>query len=429
MHTKIQYQAGLTLGSNFSDFSLDTDLGRMERLGHKGLNTQLLTKFVWEEPPSIFHDDWANNMTSRVFLVKTDRPSGSHNDGLSKFHENKANHVTARVKTAPAHGDHAFKQTKNLPEISFKQIICPMLTRETNLPLAAIKYVLSKFQSALKSPKLGGNQPTDQPTNRPTNQPTDQPTNRQGKNNMSPTTIYKLLSPGSHVFEQTRNIFIFIIKTNFLTKFHEAYDEKCLTNVFQPIRIVIDLVQGIIGTYLLTKLHEDRTVNVASREKCPAPCGYVFRATGTFFKLVQDIIGTNLLTKFHDDRTINVASRVGKNMAPPCGHVFQPSKTIYKLVHDIIDSNILTEFHDDRTINVASRVLTRKNYSTPLWSSPPCGHVFQPTETISKLVQDIIDINIQTEKKYSAPLRPYILGTNLFIKFHKDRTIHLASRV
>ncbi|KAH3693070.1 hypothetical protein DPMN_193407 [Dreissena polymorpha] len=298
----------------------------------------------------------------------------------------------------------------NMKEIIFHEdlkikLASKVLTRETNLPLAAIKYILSKFQLA--------------ETNQQTNQPTDQPTNRQGKNNMSPTTIYKLLSPGSHVFQQTRNIFIFIIKTNFLTKFHEAYDEKCLTNVFQSIRIVIDLVQGIIGTYLLTKLHEDRTVNVASREKCPAPCGYVFRATGTFFKLVQDIIGTNLLTKFHDDRTINVASKVGKNMAPPCGHVFQPSKTIYKLVHDIIDSNILTEFHDDRTINVASRVLTRKNYSAPLRScfstnrkntAPPCGHLCQPTQTIFKLVQDI-------------------LGTNLFIKFHKDRTIHLASRV
>ncbi|KAH3753651.1 hypothetical protein DPMN_188293 [Dreissena polymorpha] len=30
---------------------------------------------------------------------------------------------------------------------------------------------------------------TNQQTNQPTNQPTDQPTNRQGKNNMSPTTI------------------------------------------------------------------------------------------------------------------------------------------------------------------------------------------------------------------------------------------------
>ncbi|KAH3897979.1 hypothetical protein DPMN_022175 [Dreissena polymorpha] len=76
-------------------------------------------------------------------------------------------------------------------------------------------------------------------------------------------------------------------------------------------------------------------------------------------------------------------------MAPPCGHVFQPTKTISKLVQDIIDINIQTEFHDDWRINVASLVLTRK--------------------------------------KYSAPLRPYIHGTNLFIKFHKDRTLHLAS--
>ncbi|KAH3836139.1 hypothetical protein DPMN_109509 [Dreissena polymorpha] len=43
----------------------------------------------------------------------------------------------------------------------------------------------------------------------------------------------------------------------------------------------------------------------------PRPPGdHVFQATGTIFKLVQDIIGTNLLKKFHDDRTINVASRV-----------------------------------------------------------------------------------------------------------------------
>ncbi|KAH3861960.1 hypothetical protein DPMN_024913, partial [Dreissena polymorpha] len=38
--------------------------------------------------------------------------------------------------------------------------------------------------------------------------------------------------------------------------------------------------------------------------------GHVFQATGTSFELVQNIIGTNLLTKFHDDRTINMASNV-----------------------------------------------------------------------------------------------------------------------
>ncbi|KAH3849864.1 hypothetical protein DPMN_092268 [Dreissena polymorpha] len=83
---------------------------------------------------------------------------------------------------------------------------------------------------------------------------------------------------------------------------------------------------------------------------------------------------TYLLTKFHDDLTINVASRVltrtnapslgnmnkkyllkrytaliltPKNAPPPGGHVFQASITIYKLFQDW-------------TINVASRVLTRQ---------------------------------------------------------------------
>ncbi|KAH3888442.1 hypothetical protein DPMN_012477 [Dreissena polymorpha] len=35
-----------------------------------------------------------------------------------------------------------------------------------------------------------------------------------------------------------------------------------------------------------------------------------FNQLASFFELVQDIIKMNLLTKFHEDRTINVASRV-----------------------------------------------------------------------------------------------------------------------
>ncbi|KAH3890370.1 hypothetical protein DPMN_014450 [Dreissena polymorpha] len=47
-------------------------------------------------------------------------------------------------------------------------------------------------------------------------------------------------------------------------------------------------------------------------KKALSPGGHVFQITLTMFKLVQDIIGTNLLTKFHDDRKMNVASRVLK---------------------------------------------------------------------------------------------------------------------
>ncbi|KAH3788820.1 hypothetical protein DPMN_166982 [Dreissena polymorpha] len=78
--------------------------------------------------------------------------------------------------------------------------------------------------------------------------------------------------------------------------------------------------------------------------------GHVFHATGTIFELVQNIIGTNLLTKIHDDRTINTASRVlTRNNATPSWWPY------------IIGTNYLTKFRDDRTINVASRVLTRKH--------------------------------------------------------------------
>ncbi|KAH3693582.1 hypothetical protein DPMN_081016 [Dreissena polymorpha] len=234
---------------------------------------------------------------------------------------------------------------------------------------------------------------------------------------------------GSHVFQA--NIIIFqlipdIIKTNLLTKFHEDWTMnvalRVLTRknalppdglVFKETKTIFELIQDIIGTNLLTKFHEDRKINVASRvlirKNAPPPGGHVFQPTGIIFELVQDIIGMNLLTKFHEDQTINVASRVfirfyyshiRKNAPPPGGHVFQPTGIIFELVQDIIGMNLLTKFHEDQTINVASRV---KN-------APPLGsHVFQANVTIFELIQDIID-------------------TNLLTKFHEDRTINVASR-
>ncbi|KAH3690311.1 hypothetical protein DPMN_191081 [Dreissena polymorpha] len=99
----------------------------------------------------------------------------------------------------------------------------------------------------------------------------------------------------------------------------------------------------------------------------PRPLGgHVFPPTGTIFELIQDIIGTNLVTKFHDDRTINVASRV-KN-APPLFHedrtinVASRVKYAQPLGSHVFQANtdFLTKFHEDWTINVASRVLTRQ---------------------------------------------------------------------
>ncbi|KAH3696591.1 hypothetical protein DPMN_084067 [Dreissena polymorpha] len=110
--------------------------------------------------------------------------------------------------------------------------------------------------------------------------------------------------------------------------------------------------------------------------KNASPPGHVFKTTGTILELVREIIETHCLTKFHEDRTINVASKV-KN-APPLGaNVFQPTRTIFELaqdiigthlltktifllVQDIIGTNVLTKFHEDWTIYVASKVLSRQ---------------------------------------------------------------------
>ncbi|KAH3729004.1 hypothetical protein DPMN_054967 [Dreissena polymorpha] len=151
----------------------------------------------------------------------------------------------------------------------------------------------------------------------------------------------------------------------------------------------------IIGKNFLTKFHEDRKINVASRvltrKNAPPPGSHVFQPTGINLKLTQDIIGMNLLTKFHEDRTVNVASIV-KNVPPlgshinlltkfhevwtihvvstgkcpaPGGHVLKATKTIIKLIQDIVGTNLLTKFHDDRKMNATSRVLTRRNAPPP----------------------------------------------------------------
>ncbi|KAH3833560.1 hypothetical protein DPMN_106872 [Dreissena polymorpha] len=73
-------------------------------------------------------------------------------------------------------------------------------------------------------------------------------------------------------------------------------------------------------------------------------------------------IGTNIVTKIHEDRKINVTSRVltMKNAPPPGSHVFQPIVTIFELIQDIIETYVLATFYEDWNINVASTELTRQ---------------------------------------------------------------------
>ncbi|KAH3889064.1 hypothetical protein DPMN_013112 [Dreissena polymorpha] len=243
-----------------------------------------------------------------------------------------------------------------------------------------------------------------------------------------------------------------IIGMNLLTKFHEDLTvnvaSRVLTrfnyghirknapplgsHIFQANIVIFKLIQDMIETNLLTKFHEDWTINVASRKKCPASGGHVFEATKTIFKLIQDIIRTNLLIKLHDDRKINVTSRVfTRKNAPPRGcHDFQPTGIIFELVQDIIRMNLLTEFHEDRTINKASRV---KNCPAS------GGNVLKATKTIFELIQDINKTYILTmfHEQWTIHVASRVLTMfyyshirlNLRTKFHEDQTKNVASRV
>ncbi|KAH3751177.1 hypothetical protein DPMN_185726 [Dreissena polymorpha] len=193
------------------------------------------------------------------------------------FHEHWTTNVTSRVltrKTAPPHGGHLFHSTGTIFEL-VQDIIGT--------------HVLTTFHEDW----------TKNVTSRVLTRKTATP-------------------PGGHVFQPTGTIFELvqdIIGTHVLTK-------KTATppgsHVFQPMRTIFELVQDIIGTHVLTKFHEDQTINVPSRvltrfaiyKTATPPGSHVFQLTGTIFELVQVIIGTHVLSKFHEDWTINVASRV-----------------------------------------------------------------------------------------------------------------------
>ncbi|KAH3692442.1 hypothetical protein DPMN_194283 [Dreissena polymorpha] len=234
---------------------------------------------------------------------------------------------------------------------------------------------------------------------------------------------------------------------NLLTKFHEDRT----VNVASRVKNALPLGSH---TNLLTKFHLDWTINVASRGKCLAPGGHVFKATKTIFEPIQDIMWTNLLTKknapslgshvfqanvtkFHDDWAKIVTSGVfTRNTAlPPGGHLHEDlasnvTSTVFtsdlvfdpvELSRSINERNFLTKFHEDRTINVFSRVFTRQNdkrRSQKLTMSTLCS---------GKCPSPCRPYFQQTGTIFQ--LSPVTIRTNVLTKFHKDWTINMTSRV
>ncbi|KAH3891930.1 hypothetical protein DPMN_016040 [Dreissena polymorpha] len=300
---------------------------------------------------------------------------------LTKFHYDRKINVTSRVKIATPRGGHVFQPTGIIFEL-FQDIIGMNLLTEFHEDRTI--NVASRVKNA---PPHGG-----------------------------------------HVFQANITIFELIQninKTNLLTICHQDWTKNVASRVLTikekcpaPWRPCFSTNKHHFRTrprYYWDEYsdHEDWTINVASRVKNAPPLGsHVFQAKVTIFELIQYISGTNLLSKFHEDRKINVASRVltRKNALPPGGHVFQPTGIIFELVQDIIGMNHLNKFYENQTITVSSRVLTRFYYSHIRKNALPLGsHVLQANVTIFKLIQGIIE-------------------TNLLTKFHEHWAINVASR-
>ncbi|KAH3689466.1 hypothetical protein DPMN_194693 [Dreissena polymorpha] len=186
---------------------------------------------------------------------------------------------------------------------------------------------------------------------------------------------------------------------------------------------------------LRTKFHEDWAINVTSRvlisKAAPPPGGHIFQQTETIFK-----------PSYHKKKywTIYVTPRVltSKTALPPSSHVFLLILTIFKLNRRIQEINVLTKFHEDWTKNVT---LERSHKTAP----PPGGHVF--TDLDHFRTSKNVTSRVFTRNTAPAPWWPYwasnvtstvftifeldrgIIGTNVLIKFHEDRTINVASIV
>ncbi|KAH3887551.1 hypothetical protein DPMN_011568 [Dreissena polymorpha] len=282
-------------------------------------------------------------------------------------------------KTAPPTGGHVFQRTRTSFELNQHIIKTNILTNfELDRDFIGTK-LLTKFHedrtinvaSRVFTNKCGrtdrrrtktGHKSSPEQSDQQTNGPTDQQTNRQ--------TGQKQYVP--HYYSLTETIFELnshIKKTNAKNVTSRVF------TCFHYIHIEIN---------------------------APPTGGHVFSPIRTIVELVQDINKTNVLTNFHDDWAKIVTSRVftrenchymhiKKNAPPTGGPVFSLIWTIFKHVRDINKINVLTNFHDDWTKIVTSRVFTRENCHIHIEkNTPPTGgHVFSQIWTIFDFVRDI----------------------------------------
>ncbi|KAH3843978.1 hypothetical protein DPMN_117513 [Dreissena polymorpha] len=144
-----------------------------------------------------------------------------------------------------------------------------------------------------------------------------------------------------------------IIGTNLLTKIHRDWTRNV------PSRVFTRKTAQPTGDHVFQRTGLEPLLN-STKISLRQPFLQSYMKIGhEIFELDRGIIGTNLLTKFHDDRTRNVASKPNKeNCSPHWPHVFQRTRTTFELNQDIIKTSILTNFELERDF-IGTKLLTK----------------------------------------------------------------------
>ncbi|KAH3877389.1 hypothetical protein DPMN_001254 [Dreissena polymorpha] len=267
------------------------------------------------------------NVTSRVHVIQLTGTIFELNsyiketNVLTKFHENLVKNVTSRVftcfhyihieKNAPPTGGHVFSPIWTIfelvPDINNTNVL-------TNFHDDWAKIVTSRVFTGSHVIQLTGTIFQLNSHSKETNVLTKFHENWAKNVNSRAFTCFHYIHieknaiTGGHVFSPIWTGFKLVRyfnKTNVLTNFHDVWAKIVTSRVFtrktapptgshviQWTGTTFELNQHIIETNIL-KLHEDWAL--------------------LHFELDRDFIETKLLTKFHEDPTINVASRVFTN--------------------------------------------------------------------------------------------------------------------
>ncbi|KAH3792730.1 hypothetical protein DPMN_146229 [Dreissena polymorpha] len=208
----------------------------------------------------------------------------------TKFHEDWAINVTSRVltsKTASPRGGLIFQQTKTIFKLSLAIMKTKVQTR------------FHEYWTVNETPRV---------------------LTRFTYSHIGKTA----LPPGGHVFLPIRTIFKLnrrIQETNVLTTFHEDWTKSVTSRAFTYFHYIhIEKTAPPLAAMFFHRsgpFSNSSEISIKPKNTALPPVSNVtstvltrFFFFLTYFELGIGIIGTDVLTKFHEDRTINVASMV-----------------------------------------------------------------------------------------------------------------------